>query len=158
MNSNALDDPFGFLSRRARRRWRQAERRGVRAHQAQQLTTLRSLAAARGALTSLLYPNVGGHAVAAEFLIAGKRIRVGQAHRLTLSTLAEALGSVPAVPLVAAGRYGPYWVLTFEPPTAPLTVLADKLFILPDRHNSFACQPPPLNAALSQEPGRFCNQ
>lgn len=148
MNSNASDDPLASLSRRARRGWRQAERRGVRAHQAQQLATLRNMAAARARLTGLLYRNAGGHAIAAEFLIADKRIRVGQAHRPTLGALAEALGSVATVPLLAAGRYGPYWVLTFELPAAPLPVLADQLSILPERHGGLACQPPLLTSAL----------
>jgi hypothetical protein len=45
---------------------------------------------------------------------------------------------MPTVPLLAAGRYGPLWVLTFDLATAPLAVLADKLFILPDRHGGSA--------------------
>jgi len=134
MNSNVLDDPLEFLSRPERRKWRQAERRALRDHDAQQLTTLRSLAATGGGLTGLRHPDSGGYAASVEFMIAGKRIRAGRVHRPTLSALMEAVGSMPAVPLLAASRYGPYWVLTFELATAPLAVLADKLTILPDRH------------------------
>ena len=96
------------------------------------MTTLRILAATGGPLTSLIYPDSGGYATSAEFMIAGTRIRAGRVHRPTLSALTQALGSVPAVGLLTAGRYGPYWVLTFELATAPLVVLVDKLSILPD--------------------------
>ena len=131
MNSNALDDPPEFLSRAERRKWRQAERRALRDHDAQQLTMLRSLAANGGGLTGLLYRDAVGYAASAEFMIAGKRIRAGRVHRPTLSALTQAAGSMPTVPLLAASRYGPYWVLTFEVATAPLVILADKLTILP---------------------------
>jgi hypothetical protein len=138
MNSKALGDPLAFMSRPECRKWRQAERRIVREHNAWQLTTLRSLAATGGGLTSLIYPDSGGYATPAEFMIAGKRIRAGSAHGPTLSALTQALGSVPAVGLLTAGRYGPYWVLTFELASAPLVVLVDKLSILPDRHGGSA--------------------
>jgi hypothetical protein len=138
MNSKALGDSLAFMSRPERRKWRQAERRIVREHNAQQLITLRSLAATGGGLTSLIYPDSGGYATSAEFMIAGKRIRAGLTHRPTLGALTQALGSMPAVGLLTAGRYGPYWVLTFELATAPLAVLVDKLTILPDRHGGSA--------------------
>lgn len=138
MNSKALGDPRAYLSRPERRTWRQAERRAVREHNAQQLTTLRSLAASGGGLTSLIYPASGGYATSAEFMIAGKRIRAGRAHRPTLRALTQALGSMPTVALRTASRYGPHWVLTFELAAAPLAVLVDKLSILPDRHGGSA--------------------
>jgi hypothetical protein len=138
MNSKALGDPLAVMSRPEHRKWRQAERRIVREHNARQLITLRCLAATGGALTSLTYPDSGGYATSAEFMIAGKRIRAGRAHHPTLSALTQALGSRPAVALLAAGRYGPYWVLTFGLPAAPLVVLADKLSILPDRNGGYA--------------------
>lgn len=134
MNSKALGEPLAFMSFPERRRWRQVERRAVREHNAQQLTTLRILAATGGALTSLIYPDSGGYATSAEFMIAGTRIRAGRVHRPTLSALTQALGCMPTVALLTASRYGPYWVLTFELATAPLVVLVDKLSILPDRH------------------------
>lgn len=126
------------LSRPERREWRQAERRALRDHDAQQLTTLRSLAATGGGLTSLIYPDCVWCVTSAEFMIAGKRIRAGRVYRPTLIALTRALGRMPAVPLLTAGRYGPFWVLTFDLPAAPLAVLADKLFILPDRHGGSA--------------------
>jgi hypothetical protein len=135
MNSNAPADPAVFLSGRERRAWRRAERRALRDHDAQQLTTLRTLAATGGALTGLLYRDSGGHAAPAEFIIAGKRIRAGGVHRPVLRALTQAIAASPAVPLLGASRYRPYWVLTFELPAAPLAVLVDVLTILPDRHN-----------------------
>lgn len=133
MNSNAPSGPLDFLSRRERRKWRQAERRALRDHDEQQLTVLRSLAATGGGLTGLLYRDSGGYTASAEFVIAGKRIRAGRVHRRELNALTQAIAALSAVPLLAAGRYRPYWVLTFELPTAPLAVLADKLTVLPER-------------------------
>jgi len=124
------------LSRPEHREWRQAERRALRDHNAEQLTALRSLAATGGGLTSLIYPDCGGYVTPAEFMIAGRRIRAGCAYRPALIALTQALGRMPTVALITVGRYGPFWVLTFDSATAPLTVLADKLFILPDRHDS----------------------
>jgi hypothetical protein len=149
-HSAALGDPLAFMSRPERRQWRQAEHLIVREHNAQQLTTLRSLAATGGGLTSLVYPDSGGYATSAEFIIASKRIRAGRAHRPTLSALTEALGSMPAVALLTASRYGPCWVLTFEVATAPLAVLVDRLSILPDRHGGSA----PLAAPTAPADGR----
>jgi hypothetical protein len=132
MNTDAADDPLDCLSRSERRSWRRAERRLQRDHHAGQLTTLRAIAAAGGGLTGLLCRDGCGQATAAEFVVAGVRIRVGCAHRPTLGALNEALASALAVPLLAADRYGPYWVLTFGQPDGPLAVLADNLIIIPD--------------------------
>jgi hypothetical protein len=132
MNSNASADPAVCLSGRERRAWRWAERRALRDHDAQQLTTLRTLAATDGALTRLLYRDCGGHTAPAEFTIAGRRIRAGGVHRPVLRALTQAIAAVPAVPLLEASRYRPYWVLTFGLPAAPLAVLVDRLAILPD--------------------------
>jgi hypothetical protein len=150
MNSKALGDPLAFMSLPERRRWRQVERRAVREQSAQQLTTLRILAATGGALTSLIYPDSGGYASPAEFMIAGTRIRAGRVHRPTLSALTQALGCMPTVALLTASRYGPYWVLTFELATAPLVVLVDELSILPGRHGGRA----PLAAPTAPVDGR----
>ena len=136
MNSDAPTDPAVILSGRERRAWRRAGRRAIRDHDAQQLTTLRTLAAARGGLTGLLCRDSGGHTAPAEFIIAGKRIRAGGVHRPVLRALAQAIAARPAVPLTGASRYRPYWVLTFElPAAAPLAVLVDTLTILPERHD-----------------------
>jgi hypothetical protein len=143
MNSKAFDGPLAVMSRSERRKWRQAERRVVREHNALQLATLRSLAATAGGLTSLIYPDSGGYATSAEFMIAGKRIQAGRVHRGTLSTLTRALASKPTVALLTASRYGPQWVLTFELATVPLVVLIDRLRILPDRHGNSAPLPAP---------------
>src|SRR5260370_15354505 len=113
MNSKALGEPLAFMSFPERRRWRQVERRTVREHNAQQLTTLQILAATGGALTSLIYPDSGGYATSAEFMIAGTRIRAGRVHRPTLIALTQPLGCLPTVTLLTARRYGPYCGLTF---------------------------------------------
>jgi hypothetical protein len=61
----------------------------------------------------------------------------GGLHPAGYSELAQDVGDVHA------GRYGPYWVLTFELATAPLVVLVDELSILPDRHGGSAPLPAP---------------
>lgn len=132
MRTASSGDPLDCLSRSERRRWHRAERRLQRDHDAGQLTKLRAIAAAGGGLTGLLCRDGCGQSAAAEFVVAGARIQVGRAHRPTLGALNEALASAPAVPLLAAGRYGSYWVLTFGQPDGPLAVLADSLTIIPD--------------------------
>jgi len=68
----------------------------------------------------------------------------------SVSALTQALGCMPMVALLTASRHGPYWVLTFEPATAPLVVLVDELSILPDRHGGSA----PLAAPAAPVGGR----
>ena len=136
--SNVPVGPLELLSGRERRLWRLAERRARRDHDAQQLATLRSLAATGGGLTGLLYRDSGGHTAPAEFIVADRRIRAGRVHRPALSALTQAIAAMPAVPLLAVSRYGPYWVLTFQRSAAPLAVLADKLTILPERDDGSA--------------------
>jgi hypothetical protein len=143
----AADDPLASLTRPERRDWRRAERRALRDHDTQQLMTLRSLAATGAALTSLICQDCAGYATSAEFVIAGKRIMAGRVHRSTLRALTQSLGCTPTVPLLAASRYGPYSVLTFELATAPVAVLADKLSILPDRHGGWASPAAPAAPA-----------
>jgi hypothetical protein len=150
MNSKALGDPLTFMSRPERRQWRRAERRIVRDHDARQLTTLLSLAATGGGLTSLSYPDSGGYATSAEFIIAGQRVRAGRVCHSALGALTRALHSMPAVALLTAGRYGPCWVLTFELATGPLVVLADRLAILPGRNGGSA----PLTRPTAPAGGR----
>ena len=67
-----------------------------------------------------------------EMLIEGKRVRAHRVPRPTLAALKDALASIAGLPLAAAGRYGPYWVLTFKTAAEPLVVLVDRLTILPD--------------------------
>jgi hypothetical protein len=149
MNTDAAGDPLDRLSSSERRRWRRAERKLQRDHDAAQLAMLRNIAAAGGGLTRLLCKDSCGQATAAEFEIAGAQIQVGRAHRPTLSALNEALASTLAIPLLAAGRYGPYWVLTFGQPDGQLAVLADNLTIIPDWHGG----PPGSRHAPSQQAG-----
>jgi hypothetical protein len=129
--SNAPGNALPWLSGRERRRWCQAERRALRQHEAWQLATLRNLAATGGRLTALACQTAGGYTSAAEFIIDGKRILVAPVHRPTLCALAQAFADMPAVPLLAASRYGPCWVLTFEVSAAPLVLLAGRLSIDP---------------------------
>jgi hypothetical protein len=65
-------------------------------------------------------------------IIEGRRVRGNRVHRPTLAALKDALSSIASVPLSAATRYGPYWVLTFKTAAEPLVVLVDRLTIVPD--------------------------
>jgi hypothetical protein len=121
-----------FVSRRERRRFCCIERSVVRDHEAAQLAILRGLAARRGGLTSVLSQNQGCQAVSAELVIGGRRVQIGCMHRGTAGALARAVAGTAPVLLLAAGRYGPYWVLTFGLAAAPLPVLANRLVVLPD--------------------------
>ena len=155
MNINPPADPALFLSGCERRAWHRAERRALRDHDAQQLTTLRTLAATGGALTGLLYRDIGGHAAPAELIIGGKRIRAGSVGAPVLRSLTRAIATMPAVPLLGASRYRPYWVLTFELPAAHLAVLVDTLTILPERHDgspSAAAPTPPTGVRRQPAP------
>jgi hypothetical protein len=156
MNRKPPGDPLAVMSRPQRRQWRQAERRVVREHNARQLATLRNLAAAAGELTSVTYPHSAECTTSAEFTIGGKRIRAARVHQPTLSALTQALSATPTVALAKAGRYGPYWVLTFDLPAAQPVVLADKLFILPDRRDGTApLAVPPAPAHGRHRPTRL---
>jgi hypothetical protein len=140
-------DPFSCLPRREQRRWRRAERRALREHEAWQLATLRNLAAADGRLVAVTFQRHGTDAAAAEFVIGGKRVRAAPVHLPTLSALTQAIAAVPAIPLLAASRYGTYWVLTFDLTAGPLVVLAGRLSIL-------SSSPPPAQAGPPQLPPR----
>jgi hypothetical protein len=129
---SALESRSWFVPWRERRRFCCIERSVVRDHEAGQLAILRGLAAARGGLTSVLSRSQGCQAVSAELVIGGRRVQIGRMHRGTVGALAGAVAGTAPVPLLAAGRYGPYWVLTFGLAAAPLPVLADRLVVLPD--------------------------
>lgn len=131
-------DPLERLPRAERRAWRAAERRARLAHEAEQMSALRDLAATGRAVTGVTV--AGGDdrdvplsgAAPAEMIIDGRRLRAARIHRRSLAALREGLAGLAAVPLTAVGRYGPYWVLTFKLAAEPLVVLADHLTLLPD--------------------------
>ena len=71
-------------------------------------------------------------------IIDGRRLRAWRVYRPALTALREALSTIANVPLAGAGRYGPYWVLTFKLAAEPLVVLVDRLTLLPERGGSSA--------------------
>jgi hypothetical protein len=132
MNTNFPPDPIEVFSRSERRRWRRMARRTVKQHEAEQLATLRCFAAAGSGITGMSTSRGKGLTDSVEMIIDGQRVRGARVHRPTAAALREALASIANVPLAAATRYGPYWVLTFKTATEPLVVLIDRLTILPD--------------------------
>jgi hypothetical protein len=142
-------DPIDGLPRKDRRAWRTAERRVRHEHEIEQMVTLNGLAAAGGGMTGMsggpeLAPAaaaaegtdvalaLSGLASPVEFIIDGRRLRLGRTHRPTLAKLRDALSRAAALPLTRVGRYGPYWVLTFRVATDQLVLLAEHLTLLPD--------------------------
>lgn len=133
MGARAVRDPIEQLSRAERRGWRLAARRAQKDHEADQLATLQGFVAAGTAVTGLVSSASSTLLTeSVEMVIDGRRIQAHRVHRPTLAALKEALASIATVPLAAAGRYGPYWVLTFRTAAEPLVVLVDRLTILPD--------------------------
>jgi hypothetical protein len=161
MTMHPLPDPLEQLSRADRRRWRQESRRVEQAYEAAQLQALRGLAASGAGVRCLstidraeptypqagptypqagptypqagpTYPQAGPtypQAGAVELLVDGRRL-VGRASAAALASLEAAIARGP-VRIGGAGRYGPFWTLTFEGPDRPLVVLADRVALLP---------------------------
>jgi hypothetical protein len=132
MTMHPLHDPLEQLSRADRRRWRQDGRRVQQAYEASQLRALRGLAATHAEVCCLstegpepAFPR----AVAVELFVGGRRL-VGRASVAAWASLAAALARGP-VQLGGAGRYGPFWTLTFEGRGGPLVVLANRVALLP---------------------------
>jgi hypothetical protein len=129
-------DPINNLARRDRRQWRALEKRVRREHELAQMATLNGLAAAGLGVTgmsnemSVLGESALGTPV--EFIIDGRRVRIGRTHRPTLTKLREGLSRAAALPLVRVARYGSYWVLTFRVATGQLVLLAEHLTLLPE--------------------------
>lgn len=132
MAAEVPPDPLNILSRFDRRHWRRAVRRTVKEHEAEQLATLRGVAATGGTITGVSTAGGTGLTDSIEMIIDGRRVRGIRVHRPTVAVLKDLLGSIAGVPLAAATRYGPYWVLTFKTAAEPLVVLVDRLVILPD--------------------------
>ena len=133
MKAHSPQDPFTKLPRTERRRWKAAERRAEKDHEAEQLATLQGIAQTGGAVTRMTATDSpSGMASALEIVIEGRRLRAGRVYRPTLSVLKESLSSITHVPLAGVSRYGPYWVLTFKLATEPLVMLVDRLTLLPD--------------------------
>src|ERR1700722_13306553 len=133
MTMHPLPDPLEHLSRADRRRWRQEGRRVQQAYEASQLRVLRSLAATQSEVCciSTIERSEPTHlrAAAVELLVGGRRL-VGRASAVAVASLEAAIARGP-VRIGGAGRYGPFWTLTFEGPGRPLVVLADQVALLP---------------------------
>lgn len=136
MMKSRSGDPFDRIRFRERLSWRATERRVRREHEAEQLQTLVGLAATGVQVTGLSgpveLPSGGLQAAPVEMILSGRRLRAGRVHSRTISRLRDALSGLASVPLTAASRYGPYWVLTFKLATGQLVVLAENLTLLPD--------------------------
>jgi hypothetical protein len=126
-------DPLTRLTRSDRREWRAAAKRAQREHEAEQLATLQGLARSGSKVTGMVTEESSfGFCDPVEMIIEGRRIRAWRVYRPALARLREALTTIAHVPLSSAGRYGPYWVLTFKVATEPLVILVDRLTLLPE--------------------------
>lgn len=137
MTKSLSGDPFDGIPFRERRSWRAAERRVRRQHEAEQLEALVGLAATGVQVTGVSAPATepapgGLQTTPVEMILSGRRLRAARVHSRTISRLRDALSGLASVPLTAASRYGPYWVLTFKLATGQLVVLAENLTLLPD--------------------------
>ena len=137
MSKSTSGDPLDRIPFRERFSWRMAEKRIRREHDAEQLEALLGLVATGGPVTGVSVPAEapvpgGPQGAPVEMILAGRRLRAGRVHSRTIGRLRDALTSLATVPLTAASRYGPYWVLTFKVATGQLVVLAENLTLLPD--------------------------
>jgi hypothetical protein len=128
MTFPVTSDPLERLPRADRRRWRRLDRHAQQVLEAQQLALIRRLAHA-GAEVQSVGPVEGPQfpICAVEFTVGGRRLtaRMPKTARVALHA-ALALGPVQ---LASAGRYGPYWTLTFAGRGAPLVVLVAQLSV-----------------------------
>jgi hypothetical protein len=137
MKPNTTLDPLSNLSRSERRQWRSAAKQTQRRHEAEQLAALQGLAQTGTPVTGMIANETSfGFCDPVEMIIDGRRLRAGRVYRPAVAALREALSTIANVPLASAGRYGPYWVLTFKLATEPLVMLVDRLTLLPDRGGS----------------------
>jgi hypothetical protein len=128
MTVEALSHPLDRLSRADRRRWRRLDRQARTVLDAQQLRRLRGLASDRATVEAVSLLEVASPWVTLEELsIAGWRL-VGRVPGRAAAALHAAVASGPMW-LAAAGRYGPYWTLTFGGRRAPLAVLVSGLVV-----------------------------
>ena len=114
------------------------------------MATLNGLAAAGVGVTGMSSSmNEGALAEPVEFIIDGRRVRIGRSHRATLSKLRDGLSRAAALPLVKVARYGTYWVLTFRVATDQLVLLAEHLTLLPEGGGSGGLDLAPLGPLAS---------
>jgi hypothetical protein len=102
------------------------EREAHRAHEAQQMSIMRALAASHARVDAVVQINGQDGLVAEVELTLDRRRVVGRVAALACAALVAALEAGP-VQLAATGRYGPFWTLTFEGQSAPLVLLVDRL-------------------------------
>jgi hypothetical protein len=128
MTFPATADPLERLSRADRRRWRRLDRRARQVLEAQQLALIRRLAVS-GAEVESVGPIDGSEwpACGVELTVGSRRL-TGRMPKTARVALNAAVASGP-VQLASAGRYGPYWTLTFAGRGAPLVVLMAHLSV-----------------------------
>jgi hypothetical protein len=127
----APSDPLDRLSRADRRRWRRLDRQAQATLDAQQLRRLRALADRRPIVESVSSVATGSPWM----IVLGLSVRswrlAGRAPARAGAELAAAVTS-GSVWLAAAGRYGPYWTLTFGGRSAPVALLLAGLTVSRD--------------------------
>jgi hypothetical protein len=128
-------DPLEQLSRAERRRWYRAGRRIQQAHERQQLGVLRAVAATAAELHDVSTVDGDGVETGPVVFTVGERRLLGRVSVVARSGLERAMRSGP-VRLGGAGRYGPYWTLSFTGIGAPLVILAARVVLLPRANGS----------------------
>ena len=128
MTSTAASDPLERLSRADRRRWRRLDRQAQQILDAQQLALIRRLAVSQAGVDSVAPLESAQFPICWVEVAVGSRRLTGRMPKTARVALAAAVAS-GRVRLASAGRYGPYWTLTFTGRAAPLVVLMAQLSV-----------------------------
>jgi hypothetical protein len=128
MTIQVSSHPLDRLSRADRRRWRRLDREAQGVLDAQQLRRLRALAGSGFEVEFVSLVDGGSPLVSVVELRIDQWRLVGRAPAQAGTAIRAALAAGP-VRLAAAGRYGPYWTLTFAGRGAPLAVLVNGLVL-----------------------------
>ncbi len=128
MTLEAPSHPLDRLSRADRRHWHRLEHQARAGLDAQQLRRLRALAGDRATVDAVAPLEVASPwVIVQELRIGGWRL-VGRVPGRAAAVLDAAVACGPLW-LAAAGRYGPYWTLTFGGRRAPVAVLVSGLVV-----------------------------
>jgi hypothetical protein len=128
MTFPAASDPLQRLYRADCRRWRRLDRHAQQVLDSQQLALIRRLAGSGAEVASIGPVATPGFPICTVDLIVGSRRLTGRMPKTARVALDAAIASGP-VRLASAGRYGPYWTLTFAGRGAPLVVLVARLSV-----------------------------
>ena len=120
--------PLDRLPRADRRRWRRLDAEARAVLDAQQLRRVRRLAEDRATVDSARCLEASSPWVTVLALGVGGWRLVGRVAAWAGAVLEAAVAS-GSVQVVAAGRYGPYWTLSFNGREAPVTLLVSHLIL-----------------------------